>query len=525
MSASFLMMKSSHQKRLARGLLTCLAMLNCMLPNFGTVAAQEPAQADNEGFVPDGAWAFNREKMISRRVIQIVPKAEPQPALSVRLLPALVDQKEGNAAVQYMQAMAFAEQTSARRAKEDFEREQIAIAREEGKDFGEVPPGIWREMAPDELPIDEVKEFLNLTNFQKRFLREAVFRKTCNFDRHIRDVDRPIMFLLPEIQAIRGLARTQALRFRLAIAESDTEEAVAILGQLYGMTNHLSSEPFLVSNLVGIACAGIAWNDSFFLCEHVDAPNLYWAYAMLPKPLMRMDESLSFERDLLFESFERLREVDLSPKADAFWDQCVEDLVGLINDFQIEDSADLVGNTKQSVSVAISACYPGAMKFLVSECGFRLEELELLPKRQIAFLAIRKHYEKSRDDTFKIFYVPFHMRETESLNANRKMEEDQRKYGIITGLSAQLLPAVNAAGTAQARLRQNLAMSQTVESIRDYMAHHEGALPVSLDDLRLPAPMDPVTNAPWTYEVNGGEAILMGAKVGIRYQLILKPQQ
>ena len=45
-------------------------------------------------------------------------------------------------------------------------------ARAEGKDVGEVPPALWQRMTPDELPLDEVKAYLQLTSFQSQFIRD-----------------------------------------------------------------------------------------------------------------------------------------------------------------------------------------------------------------------------------------------------------------------------------------------------------------------------------------------------------------
>jgi len=66
-------------------------------------------------------------------------------------------------------------------------------------------------------------------------------------------------------------------------------------------------------------------------------------------------------------------------------------------------------------------------------------------------------------------------------------------------------------------------MIQTVEAIRMYGAAQGGKLPASLDDLSLPAPVEPVTGKPLDYRYQGDQAVLTGHDLpGIRYRLVLR---
>ena len=168
-------------------------------------------------------------------------------------------------------------------------------------------------MAPQDLPLDEVRKFLQLTSFQTHFLREAARRRNLDLNRNMRQVKDPIAYLLPEIQAMRELARTQNLRCKVAIAEGRLDDAIEILGQQYAMAWHLGQDEFLVSNLVGIACTSIAWEDALHLVQHPKAPNLYWAFASLPRPLVDLRQANAFERQFLYEQVKVLREVDEMP--------------------------------------------------------------------------------------------------------------------------------------------------------------------------------------------------------------------
>jgi hypothetical protein len=82
---------------------------------------------------------------------------------------------------------------------------------------------------------------------------------------------------------------------------------------------------------------------------------------------------------------------------------------------------------------------------------------------------------------------------------------------------------VNAIRSAVARNQQHLAMIQTVEAIRSYGAAHGGKLPATLDDLSLPAPVEPVTGKVLDYRHQGDHAVLTGHQLpGIQYRLVLR---
>jgi hypothetical protein len=82
---------------------------------------------------------------------------------------------------------------------------------------------------------------------------------------------------------------------------------------------------------------------------------------------------------------------------------------------------------------------------------------------------------------------------------------------------------VLAAQSRAARADQQLALVQTVEAIRMHGAAHGGRLPASLDELALPAPLDPATGKPLDYRLSGDHAVLSGRETpDICYQIVLR---
>jgi hypothetical protein len=478
---------------------------------------ESPAGTQEQFDSREGAWEFLRGPITTaRRTVTLAPKTEHKPALSIRFIPDPFHAKPGNAAIFYLKAGGFFEQTAALQAKRKFEDESRAAAGNQA-----FAPYVWLETEVKDLPVEKVKEYLTYTSFQPLFLDEAASRLHCDFDRQIKTVENPAGYLLPEIQAIREVARIQAMRFLLAMAENRTDDAVKILGQLIAMGPHFCQEPFLVSNLVGTACVNIGLQQAYYLSEHSDAPNLYWAIAQLPKPLIQLDHALAYEHEFLLEQVKALREVDPVRKSPEYWSEFIDRFTKAIQGVGTPlDSWESIG--KEGITLAIESNAPKAREYLAKIEGLSNDTLDQLPNTQIFFLAMRRFYERYRDEEFKYSFLPEHARKR-SKASSMDFNELSQRYGLITFPTSAFLPAVQAAQEASLRTQQQLAMWQTVEAIRHHLATHDNKLPATLEELELPAPHDPLTNGPFEYLLHNAGATLKGAvTVNLQYQLELR---
>ncbi|XZE21155.1 hypothetical protein SH449x_001052 [Pirellulaceae bacterium SH449] len=483
--------------------------------------SQELASSEIETNVSrEGAWDYIRgANTIARRTLVLAPKAEHKPALAIRFIPDSFHAKPGNAAIYYLKAGGYFEQSSTQQARRKFEEESRQAAN--GKEYA---PYIWLETEMKDLPVDEMKTFLSFTSFQRLFLEEASARLHCDFDRQMRTIENPIGYLLPEIQSIRDIARLQAMRFLVAMAENRTDDAVKILGQMIAMGPHLSQEPFLVSNLVGAACVGLGMQQAHYLSEHADAPNLYWAIAQLPNPLIDLSQSLAYEREFLFQQVKVLQEVDETPKPNIYWneflDRFTQSMKGMGS--SSDEMEVILSSGKAGLTLAIGANVPKAREYLVAIEGMDEEKLDMLPNTQIFFLAMRRFYERYRDEEFKYSFLPNHARE----KAKSDFAETRgllRQYGVIITPTFTFLPSVQVAQAASARYQQQIALWQTIESIRHHLATNNNTFPVTLAELELPVPHDPVSSEPFEYMIHEKGVTLKGAaNPGLQYQFELR---
>ena len=325
---------------------------------------------------------------------------------------------------------------------------------------------------------------------------------------------------------MRELARNQRLRSAVAVAEGRAEDAITILGQQLAMAHHLGHDEFLVSNLVGAAVVGIAFDDALSLVEMPNAPNLYWAIASLPNPIIDMRSALAFERQFLFEEVKPLKEVDETPRNAGYWQDFIERVVPAFQDLgMLGPMATDKDATRTLLIATIGASYPGAKRFLMEEVGMDRELVNSYTTAQVFFLALKRFYEHTRDEHFKWNAIPY----AEAIANPQFKDVDARtrsaceRIGWASLAANTFLPSIDAARTAQQRIQSQIAMLQTVEAIRMYGAENAGKLPSTLANLPVPAPVDPATGKPFQYEVSGDKAVLTGYRFnGLQSRLVLK---
>lgn len=508
---------------LNKSMIGLLLVLGGMTPGV-RLRSEEPSR--------DGDWLLERDEATGVTTftmeVTLYPRSEPRPALKYRLVPDDFDLLEGNAAIYYLKAMGFLEQTRARELVNAYHEQARQEGEEKRWETGQMRPWRWMEMPPEDLPVDEVKSYLDLLAFQQPFLEEARKLRTFSLDRNIRQVESPATYLLPEIQAMRGLARTQSMRCRLAIAENRIDDATQILGQQIAMAKHLGGDEFIVSTLVGAAIHGIAWTDALYLLQHPETPNLYWALASLPTPLIDMRRAMAYERQFLYEQTKMLRDVDEVPKPVGYWQHFLDEIAPHLDGLSLglhgqRSFGDDPQGARAALATYVAAAYPGAKRYLLEDGQIPYETIEAYPTAQTVFLATKKFYERARDDHFKWNLVPFSEGIAEWSKVESQLQKDAERIGWLADFVTQLLPKSEAIRTVQARAQQGVTMLQTVEAIRAYGAEHHGELPTSLGDVSLPVPRDPFSGEWLTYERNGPQATLSGrANGGIRHRVILR---
>ena len=66
----------------------------------------------------------------------------------------------------------------------------------------------------------------------------------------------------------------------------------------------------MIHGLIGVSIAGIMSRQVLELLQQPDAPNLYWALTMLPRPLIDIRGGVEAEMNAVYLSFPEIRDLD-----------------------------------------------------------------------------------------------------------------------------------------------------------------------------------------------------------------------
>ena len=103
-------------------------------------------------------------------------------------------------------------------------------------------------------------------------LRQAAARPICRFTR---DYTRPsVDMVIPEIQFLRNAARILAVSARYEASRGEITAALRDVSSIMKISLHASSEPILISGLVGLSIDGISINALSEILPFIDTDNL-----------------------------------------------------------------------------------------------------------------------------------------------------------------------------------------------------------------------------------------------------------
>lgn len=479
----------------------------------------------------DGDWISQEDAstgiLLNTMELTITPRSEPVPAFKHRLLASESDLLEGNAAIFYLKAIGFVGHEGNRKNLQDFFERQQEIPH---SDWESLPPHGWLNLPMRDFPQEAVRDYLENLKFQEPLIAEATRRRYFTVDRQIDHVDNPISYPLHDIQGMRELVRNQSLRCRLALSENRLEDALRILSQQFTIANHLSQEEFLIPQLIGCAMIGVAWDDALAFSQQADAPNLYWAYAALPKPFFHHTAGVEFESQMLFHQFKALREVDETLRPDAYWNDLIDRILPRMKELGTEARLgdilnDDIATSRTILLQRISESQHGARKYLTEHCQLASEQVSAMSDTHVVFLALVRFYERNSAEQLKWIYLPFWQARTYSpLDDDITFKSQLEQLGWVGSIAELVIGDFDVLATARARVDQKIALLQTVEAIRLYGAAHNSQLPRSLADLPVPAPLDPCTGQPLQYDVQqNGKAILTGHPfAAIQWRLVIQ---
>jgi hypothetical protein len=479
----------------------------CALFTFAVTLAIAPAFGQSP---PDGK---TEAKWFIDRTLAVTAVAPAPPVMKYRLLPLAPDLRDGNAVPFYLRLV----------------HEQNDAAR---KHWIETPKP-WNELPIDRMPLAEAKDFLNGYTYRFDQFDWGARSKIADWNYTIRP-GHVIELLLPDVQNMRGYVPMMVLRARVELAEGRFDDAARSLETGFSFSRQITEAPFLISGLVGIACARQFADATTDWLERPGAPNLYWSLTALPQPLIELRKAFDFEYRVTELEFPDLADVD-RPRTVAQWNAVLKQMrekLRLLGQLSAEGSPakkdwQPVG-TRADDPADRSPDLAAARKFLTEHLGFSTEAVAAMPPAQALLIAMKGTDRELRDEFFKAAYLPY-------VDARRVLDAADQKMKSapeteLNLLPRLLLPASLKVLTARVRLDRQMAALRAIEAIRAHAATHGGQLPESLAQITgVPVPLDPGTSQPFEYRKDGNQATLISRlpgesldKAGMRYTLTVR---
>ncbi len=421
--------------------------------------------------------------------LQLVPKAEPPCALEYLLETPYMKQHPGNAALLYPTAVT-----------------QLTLVLNHNPMPSRETLRQWLDMPINEWPIKEVRSAVERFRRALGRLELASRCEWCLWEAPIRE--EGFSYLIPNLSEYRQLGEILALKARLQIHDGQIDEALDTLKIGLTMARDLAQGPSFIENLVGVSIAARMAGEIENLIQSPEAPNLYWALTVLPKPLVDMRIGVQMETDILYAEIPELQKLETevlsNEQVAALWNRTAE----FISD--MDSYPDKALRTAAMAAGALKM-YPEAKAHLI-ERGRDAQEVESLPPLYVVLLDQFRQYRILRDMRFRWSYVPYWQAREGFERADKyEAQHSFRRYDLdaIFNPFLKMLPSIERITFLNGRLQRHIAMLRCIEAIRIYAAEHDDRLPKSLADITtVPIPIDPVRGQPFVYEVTGRNIVL-----------------
>ncbi|MEX2091781.1 MAG: hypothetical protein WD971_03840, partial [Pirellulales bacterium] len=323
--------------------------------------------------------------------MSVTPAAEPAPALKYRLLAREIDLKSGNAAPYYYRTFHELSNVMRMRRKKFDEEEELSRWYGTGADA----------MPIVDLPLDKLHAaILEPEGSVKAHLRDAMSRRNCDWQLDVEDERGTgvIAFLLDEFQQGRELARMLVLETRLAIAERRYDDATDAMRMTFRLAVDTARVPFLVNGLIGIAEAGMANGTMIELIAAPQSPNMYWAIAELPDPLVDLRKAARFEIEFGPRMFPFIHNAETTVRSAEEWNRLY---AASFRDLATIDNGVFPADNELSAGLAATATaltgYSRAKARLVAQ-GMDPAEVEAMAVGQVISIYTEQSYQRFADD-------------------------------------------------------------------------------------------------------------------------------
>lgn len=461
-----------------------------------------PKKGEIDRAIPSKRQTEERTERPPQRIdLQIDPTGEPSPALKYRLYPSHASLKPGNSVPYYYRSVLAV--TGVRKEQRD---EFYAVYDQ----FGNTPLETCRQ--PEN--AERIQRVIDTYQAALRELDEATSRQQTDWDWQLNRLtgDKPFTYRLEETLNSRDIARVLSLRARLEAAEGRFDEALRTVRQVFKLGRDVAQPPMLIDSLVGIAITNIMARDLRDIIGEAGCPNLYWALATVPDPLIPVRNSMEFEAQIYEQLLPFLRDPEHQEHSAQEWARLFREghrtVAGLSNRGRSSDHA----LDAKAVALMMRG-YPVAKRELIAT-GMDRQRVERMPVGQVVAIYQKRVTQYIYDEYFKWSYIDYQRGQSFFDRTTRRLKQTgywgPATTKEILPIANLALPAVRQAALAQVRLQTRIKGLMVLEAVRLHMAANGGRFPTTLDDIDVvPIPICPLTEEPYEYHLEGDTAVLV----------------
>jgi hypothetical protein len=432
--------------------------------------------------------------------VKNIAAPEPVPALKYRLYPSRGAMTPGNSVPFYYRTVVWLKDRTAEQKQELYDfMDKIGDL-----PFSEYDPEIQKQ----------ADRFSFAAAVQQ--LETAAYREQTNWDWQMNQLEgmEPISFLLPEIQESREISRILFVRSRVEAARGNFEEALRLNLLNLKLARDVAEPPTLINDLVGVAISSLSMATLRDMVCQTDCPNLYWALAALPDPLISLNDAMEYEASLPEIMFPFLKAPETAVRSADEWARLMRETTGAASELDsgFGDSASIRDLTGAGMLVR---SYPVAKRELIA-ASWNRDQIEAMPVGQVVAIYQKRVTRTLYDETTKWSYLTY-----QETQRSARLKEEQERFSRERQrmrepfpLAQLLLPSILQAKASEARLQSKIKGLMVLEAIRMQTSANNGRLPKSLDEITIvPVPDEcPLTGEPYGYRLTDeGAALLLPA--------------
>jgi hypothetical protein len=413
----------------------------------------------------------------------------------LKLLPS--ETVHGNAAMNY--ASAFAGYS--------FFKNDRANFKEFEEDYAEWSGG---KVSLSDIPMEKLKvACARFDEFIDNHIAVATRCRECDWGVAIEDLrgKQLLQMDFPAIRSASSISWTLVLKTRAAIKQGEFEKATDLLRMHYTLAQNVSRLNNSIAILTAIQCLSRANMTLLEFVAQPDAPNMYWAIAQLPHPIISGVAAMETQMAMFENLVPEFKEIDESQWSDQRWKRVAMEVFETFSDANnLDSSSGGTGKQTNAKTLFLKASLTGvtAAKKRLLAAGTDTANIEKMSVSQVMLLDAKHEYEKAKSEFQTMIYMPI----PDSILMQRRRNEAYSPEALQNNLGANIFSTFGPLNLHQqvAEVQQELDLIRIIEAIRLHAAD-TGSLPLSLDEIKsVSIPLDPWTGKPFDCQLTLNKA-------------------